>query len=132
MVCAHGGDPTVAAPNSLRALKAAIDGGFPCLEIDATLTKDGILVAAHPRELGLAIAKSGGPSARRFGLRSLRGMAAMSNSWNTGWEQIRGLRWTDGEQVATLASALAAVLPRARRVTIDVKLPVSPSIAFNH
>lgn len=33
MVCAHGGDAAQAPPNTMRAFRAAIDGGHRCIEV---------------------------------------------------------------------------------------------------
>ncbi len=33
MVCAHGGDNAQAPPNTMRAFRAAVDGGVRCLEV---------------------------------------------------------------------------------------------------
>ena len=35
MVCGHGGDAAQAPPNTMRAFRAAMDGGVRCLEVSA-------------------------------------------------------------------------------------------------
>ena len=51
LVCAHGGDVTAAAPNTMAALNAALEAGAQCIEVDVALTKDGSLVCLHMRQL---------------------------------------------------------------------------------
>ena len=51
LVCAHGGDATVAAPNTLAAMNAALEAGAQCIEVDVALTKDGSVVCLHMRQL---------------------------------------------------------------------------------
>jgi glycerophosphoryl diester phosphodiesterase len=47
MICAHRGLTTRAPDNSLPAIDAAIDAGFPAVEIDVRDTSDGVLVLMH-------------------------------------------------------------------------------------
>ncbi|CAI7909218.1 unnamed protein product [Closterium sp. NIES-53] len=47
LVCAHGGDSFSAPPNSLAALERAVVAGADAVEVDASLTADGHLVALH-------------------------------------------------------------------------------------
>jgi glycerophosphoryl diester phosphodiesterase len=47
MICAHRGLTTRAPDNSLPAIAAAIDAGFPAVEIDVRDTSDGVLVLMH-------------------------------------------------------------------------------------
>ena len=45
MVCGHGGDAAQAPPNTMRAFRAAVDGGVRCLEVprcDSALTKTNL------------------------------------------------------------------------------------------
>ncbi|CAM6119412.1 unnamed protein product [Calypogeia fissa] len=51
LVCAHGGDSSRAPPNTLAAYQLAIDVGVDCIEIDASRTWDGVLLALHDRDL---------------------------------------------------------------------------------
>lgn len=50
-ICAHGGDTTQHPPNTAAAYKAALQAGADCMEIDAALTADYVLVALHDRDL---------------------------------------------------------------------------------
>jgi glycerophosphoryl diester phosphodiesterase len=47
MICAHRGLTTRAPDNSLSAIAAALDAGFPAVEIDVRDTSDGVLVLMH-------------------------------------------------------------------------------------
>jgi glycerophosphoryl diester phosphodiesterase len=59
MICAHGGDSSRAFPNTNAAYQLALDAGVDCIEIDASRTWDGVLVALHDRDLQQMSEKSG-------------------------------------------------------------------------
>ncbi len=59
LVCAHGGDTTSAPPNTVAAFRASLAAGADCVEIDAALSKDGVLVVLHVRELTQLLGKPG-------------------------------------------------------------------------
>lgn len=50
-MCAHGGDTSRAPPNTLEAYNLALESNVDCIEIDASRTHDGVLVALHDRDL---------------------------------------------------------------------------------
>lgn len=58
-MCAHGGDTTSAPPNTAAAFRASLAAGADCVEIDAALSKDGVLVVLHMRELTQLLGKPG-------------------------------------------------------------------------
>lgn len=51
MVCWHGGDTHSHAPNTIAAVKSAIAKGARCVEIDASLSLDAVVLAVHDREV---------------------------------------------------------------------------------
>ncbi|XP_048498646.1 glycerophosphodiester phosphodiesterase GDPD4 isoform X2 [Beta vulgaris subsp. vulgaris] len=51
LVCAHGGDSTNAFPNTRAAYRSALHSRADCIEIDVSLSADGVLYALHDREL---------------------------------------------------------------------------------
>ncbi|KAI5055162.1 hypothetical protein GOP47_0030307 [Adiantum capillus-veneris] len=51
LVCAHGGDTSIAPPNTLEAYDRALIAKADCIEIDASRSQDGVLVALHDRDL---------------------------------------------------------------------------------
>ena len=52
LVCAHGGvNGLETLPNTVSSLVAALEAGYPCIEVDVSRTQDGQLVAMHSREL---------------------------------------------------------------------------------
>ncbi|OVA01320.1 Glycerophosphoryl diester phosphodiesterase [Macleaya cordata] len=51
LVCAHGGDPTKAFPNTISAYRSALLSQVDCIEIDVSRSSDGILFALHDRDL---------------------------------------------------------------------------------
>jgi glycerophosphoryl diester phosphodiesterase len=50
-ICAHGGATTQHPPNTAAAYAAALQAGANCMEIDAALTADLVLLALHDRDL---------------------------------------------------------------------------------
>lgn len=51
LVCAHGGDSSRAPPNTMTSYRLAIRSQVDCVEIDASRSRDGVLVALHDRDL---------------------------------------------------------------------------------
>ncbi|KAL0917729.1 hypothetical protein M5K25_012815 [Dendrobium thyrsiflorum] len=49
LVCAHGGDSSRAAPNTMDAYRIAIQSHVDCIEIDVSRSLDGTLFALHDR-----------------------------------------------------------------------------------
>ncbi|MED6205112.1 Glycerophosphodiester phosphodiesterase gdpd4 [Stylosanthes scabra] len=49
LVCAHGGDSSVAPSNTLAAYASALNSKVDCIEIDVSRSSDGVLFALHDR-----------------------------------------------------------------------------------
>ncbi|XP_010427964.1 PREDICTED: glycerophosphodiester phosphodiesterase GDPD4-like isoform X3 [Camelina sativa] len=47
LVCAHGGDSTLAFPNTMDAYSLAIRSRVDCIEVDVSRSSDGVLFALH-------------------------------------------------------------------------------------
>lgn len=56
---AHRGDCENYIENTLHSVKAAIEGGVTAIEIDVQLTKDGVPILYHDRDLKRLLNKSG-------------------------------------------------------------------------
>jgi len=145
LICAHSGDLDAGPPNTLSSFQAAIEAGANCIEIDVSMTKDGLLVALHDRDLSsLLDSSSGGSStaaqqgrgttARAPSLHSRlpfsnRRLAYSSNySPRIGdytWDQILKLKWQeDGSGVALVQDVLDLILSSSQKmaITLDIKL----------
>lgn len=51
LVCAHGGDSSRAAPNTMDAYRLAVHSRVDCIEIDVSRSLDTTLFALHDRDL---------------------------------------------------------------------------------
>ncbi|CAH9122482.1 unnamed protein product [Cuscuta epithymum] len=51
LVCAHGGDSSMAFPNTITAYKTALHSQVDCIEVDVSRSSDGVLFALHDRDL---------------------------------------------------------------------------------
>ncbi|CAA6660187.1 unnamed protein product [Spirodela intermedia] len=51
LVCAHGGDASKSAPNTMGAYHEALRSNVDCIEIDVSRSSDGVLFALHDRDL---------------------------------------------------------------------------------
>ncbi|GLI62561.1 hypothetical protein VaNZ11_005230, partial [Volvox africanus] len=103
MVCAHGGDTTHAPPNTVSAFQASLDGGADCVEVDAALSQDGVLVVMHVRELAQLLGRSG----VQVGDLTAR--------------DLLSLQWPSGEAVMSVEEAVRLTSPFVSCVTLDVK-----------
>ncbi|GIL69745.1 hypothetical protein Vretimale_10238 [Volvox reticuliferus] len=103
MVCAHGGDTTHAPPNTVSAFQASLDGGADCVEVDAALSRDGVLVVMHVRELAQLLGRGG----VQVGDLTAR--------------ELLSLRWPSGEAVMSVEEAVRLTSPFVSCVTLDVK-----------
>eukprot|EP00271_Cylindrocystis_brebissonii_P003771 TRINITY_DN15024_c0_g1_i1.p1 TRINITY_DN15024_c0_g1~~TRINITY_DN15024_c0_g1_i1.p1 ORF type:complete len:385 (-),score=66.46 TRINITY_DN15024_c0_g1_i1:349-1503(-) len=108
-VCAHGGDTSRAPPNTMAAYDLAIQAGVECVEVDASRTADGVLVALHDRDLQAFSQRPG----IRVGDLSL----AEILSYDAG-ARFPGFH---GFRVPTLLEALQRLAPRVLQVTVDIK-----------
>lgn len=50
LVCAHGGDSSRAAPNTMDAYRLAVHSRVDCIEIDVSRSLDTTLFALHDRQ----------------------------------------------------------------------------------
>ncbi|KAG2452907.1 hypothetical protein HYH02_002250 [Chlamydomonas schloesseri] len=105
MVCAHGGDTTHAPPNTVSAFRNALAAGADCVEIDAAMSKDGVLIVMHVRELAQLLGGS------RKGVQ----VGDLPSS------ELLALRWPSGEYVMSVEEAVRLTSPFVDVVTLDVK-----------
>ncbi|KAK3281791.1 hypothetical protein CYMTET_10437 [Cymbomonas tetramitiformis] len=104
LVCAHGGDINVAAPNTIGAIRGVPYTGAKCVEIDASRTKDGQLVTIHNREL-----------AELLDIRS-------ANVGDFTLDELVGLDPRGSEKIPTLYEALRMALSlEFAMITVDTK-----------
>ncbi|GLC45658.1 hypothetical protein PLESTB_001319400 [Pleodorina starrii] len=103
MVCAHGGDTTHAPPNTVSAFRASLAAGADCVEVDAAMSRDGVLVVMHVRELGQLLGRAGVQ------------VGDMSSP------ELLALRWPSGEAVMSVEAAVRLTSPFVSCVTLDVK-----------
>ncbi|CAI6004867.1 unnamed protein product [Closterium sp. NIES-64] len=125
LVCAHGGDSFSAPPNSLAALERAVAAGADAVEVDASLTADGHLVALHDRDVQSLL---NDPSARVPSLvfSQIRQLD-LSPLWPATSPRDAA---TQQVPVLTLQQALQALIGRVKHITVDVKIATS-AIAEN-
>lgn len=118
VACAHGGDARSGPPNSIAALTAATAAGHTCVEVDASVSRDGVAFAAHPLDIKRLLRAAGRPELEPGSLLA---------------SEVAALRWPehDGDGFATLEQALAAVRQSAigagappPNVTIDLEIPI--------
>ncbi|CAI5980574.1 unnamed protein product [Closterium sp. NIES-65] len=125
LVCAHGGDSFSAPPNSLAALERAVAAGADAVEVDASLTADGHLVALHDRDVQSLL---NDPSARVPSLVfSQVRQLDLSPLWPATSPRDAA---TQQVPVLTLQQALQALIGRVKHITVDVKIATS-AIAEN-
>ncbi|GJP43413.1 hypothetical protein CLOM_g2875 [Closterium sp. NIES-68] len=128
LVCAHGGDASYAPPNTLAALERAVAVGADAVEVDASLTADGHLVALHDRELQSLL---NDPSARVSSLVFSRiRQLDLSSLWPATSRRDDLSAATERVPVMTLQQALQALIDRVKHITVDVKIATS-AIAEN-
>ncbi|GAQ77841.1 hypothetical protein KFL_000040410 [Klebsormidium nitens] len=111
LVCAHGGDTSAAPPNTHAAYMLALEAKVDCMEIDASRTADGMLVAIHDRDLQLI-------TGRKY-----------VTTGDLTLEEIRQLdagarhpRSFHGEKVLLLEDALRLVSKHLVQIVVDVKI----------
>jgi len=138
LVCAHGGDTTVAPPNTIPAFQAAIAAGAGCLEVDVSMTKDKQLVVLHERDLAKLLKEPINekvvavfddrrsrqtilPVVWRRLLNKPRN-APPPRIADLGWRQLQRLRWGTRQRIAQLSSVLSVAVQAGVAVTLDIKL----------
>ena len=128
VVCAHGGvvdnsmknDTTSSRQseahdsymtNTFESFARALEDGLPCVEIDASMTSDGKVVALHSRELRQMMERSG--------------HLMYNASTNVSEHHSRSLQLLDaggGAKIASLQLILSALCEQIDVIIIDLKL----------
>ncbi|PKA57160.1 hypothetical protein AXF42_Ash002464 [Apostasia shenzhenica] len=111
LVCAHGGDSSRAAPNTMEAYRIALDSHVDCIEIDISRSLDGTLFALHDRDLQ----RMSGNITAKVGFLSTEEISRLDAGSNLG---ISG----DELKVPTVHEALTFVSSSVRLVILDVKV----------
>ncbi|KMT19928.1 hypothetical protein BVRB_1g009750 [Beta vulgaris subsp. vulgaris] len=111
LVCAHGGDSTNAFPNTRAAYRSALHSRADCIEIDVSLSADGVLYALHDRELQ----RISGNHTSRVGYLSVKEI----NELDAAPQFPKVL---DDQRVPTLEDALRLVSASVRHVILDAKV----------
>lgn len=106
-VVGHRGSPREAPENTLASFLAASRAGAPAVELDARLTRDGVVVVHHDAELGRTVAGKGVVEAMDH--------AELAHLDAGGWFSPA----FSAERVPTLAQVFAALPPD---VLVDVEL----------
>lgn len=120
IICAHGGDVSVAPPNTIESFERAIEAGCNCLEIDVSMTLDGHLVALHDRNLQVLQ----GTRKQKSGVFSIFGRTNKNSSISqASLQDLKKLRWQDGSEISELGQILNLAKKSSMEVIIDVKLP---------
>ncbi|KAF3516942.1 hypothetical protein DY000_02063622 [Brassica cretica] len=110
-VCAHGGDSTLAFPNTMDAYSYAIGSRVDCIEVDVSRSSDGVLFALHNRDLQ-RIARN---SSVQVGDLSMKQIKELDVS-----QIVKGT--LDNRRIPTLEDALAAISTSVRLVILDAKV----------
>eukprot|EP00898_Chlorokybus_atmophyticus_P002187 jgi/Chlat1/296/Chrsp1S03061 len=116
MVCAHGGDSGNAPPNTVNAFKLAAASQVECVEVDASVTADGALVAMHDRDLQ-RMSHSRAHHVSNMLLHELRDMDA-----GTGYGHEHA-----GQKPMLLEEALLYLKHQVSRIIVDVKTTTARS-----
>ncbi|KAK1274723.1 hypothetical protein QJS04_geneDACA009959 [Acorus gramineus] len=111
LVCAHGGDSSNAAPNTMDAYRSALRSGVDCVEIDISRSSDGVLFALHDRDLqrmsGINTATVGHMNANQI------------KELNAGFQLPQEFH---NPEVPTAEDALLFVSNSVRQVILDAKV----------
>ncbi|KAL0801533.1 hypothetical protein Bca101_056709 [Brassica carinata] len=110
-VCAHGGDSTLAFPNTMDAYSYAIGSRVDCIEVDVSRSSDGVLFALHNRDLQ-RIARN---SSVLVGDLSMKQIKELDVS-----QIVKGT--LDNRRIPTLEDALAAISTSVQQVILDAKV----------
>ncbi|KAK6940372.1 Glycerophosphodiester phosphodiesterase domain [Dillenia turbinata] len=110
LVCAHGGDSSLAFPNTIAAYNAALHSQVDCIEIDVSRSADGVLLALHDRDLQ----RISGNNNSRVGYFSMKEIKEL------GAHQPR--REFNDHNIPTIEDALMHVSRSVRQVILDAKV----------
>lgn len=111
LVCAHGGDSSRAPPNTMTSFRLAIRSQVDCVEIDASRSRDGVLVALHDRDLQNIT----GDDTSKVGDLSISQIKGLDAGFGFAKE-------FQNQEVPTLDDALQFVSESVKQVIVDVKV----------
>ncbi|KAL1212493.1 Glycerophosphodiester phosphodiesterase GDPD4 [Cardamine amara subsp. amara] len=111
LVCAHGGDSTLAFPNTIDAYSYAISSRVDCIEVDVSRSSDGVLFALHNRDLQ-RIARN---SSVQVGDLSMKQIKELDVS-----QIVKGS--LGNRRIPTLEDALSLISNSVRQVILDAKV----------
>ncbi|XP_026435054.1 glycerophosphodiester phosphodiesterase GDPD4-like isoform X1 [Papaver somniferum] len=116
LVCAHGGDPTKAFPNTISAYHSALSSQVDCIEVDVSRSSDGILFALHDRDLqrisGNETAKVGFLTRKEVRVLLIKELGVKHLSHQEFHEQ----------EMSTVEDALMLISKSVRHVILDAKV----------
>ncbi|XP_078156134.1 PLC-like phosphodiesterases superfamily protein [Carex rostrata] len=111
LVCAHGGDSSKAAPNTMEAFRIALQSRVDCIEVDVSRTSDGFLVALHDRDLQ----RISGNRTAKVGHMTFNEIREL----DAGYESTKELQ----KQIVPLVeNALELTSESVRQVILDIKV----------
>ncbi|KFK41564.1 hypothetical protein AALP_AA2G145400 [Arabis alpina] len=111
LVCAHGGDSTLAFPNTMDAYSYAIRSRVDCIEVDVSRSSDGVLFALHNRDLQRIASNS----TVQVGDLSMKQIKELDVS-----QIVKGT--LGNRRIPTLEDALASISSSVQRVVLDAKV----------
>nr|XP_010912674.1 glycerophosphodiester phosphodiesterase GDPD4 isoform X4 [Elaeis guineensis] len=111
LVCAHGGDSSKAAPNTMEAYRIALDARVDCMEIDVSRSSDGVLFALHDRDLQ----RMSGNSSSKVGYLSKNEIKELDAGFQLSQEFQK-------QEVPTVEDALALISNSVKQVILDAKV----------
>jgi glycerophosphoryl diester phosphodiesterase len=127
----HRGARGLAPENTMAAFRKALSIGVTTIETDMAITKDGIVVIAHDRDLNPAVVRDAsgqwlaarGPAIRTLSLSELRTYDIGRLNPNSDYAKQFPLQIaSDGERYPTLDELIALVKPTAVRIDIETKI----------
>ncbi|XP_008795285.2 glycerophosphodiester phosphodiesterase GDPD4 isoform X1 [Phoenix dactylifera] len=111
LVCAHGGDSSKAAPNTMEAYRIALDSRVDCVEIDVSRSSDGVLFALHDRDLQ----RMSGNSSAKVGYLSKNEIKELDAGFQLSQKFQK-------QEVPTVEDALVLISNSVRQVILDAKV----------
>ncbi|KAF2595310.1 hypothetical protein F2Q70_00045260 [Brassica cretica] len=137
-VCAHGGDSTLAFPNTMDAYSYAIGSRVDCIEVDVSRSSDGVLFALHNRDLQ-RIARNSSVQVGDLSMKQIKELdvsqivkGTLDNRRIPTLEDALAIKELDVSQIVkgtldnrripTLEDALAAISTSVRQVILDAKV----------
>jgi glycerophosphoryl diester phosphodiesterase len=127
----HRGARGLAPENTMAAFRKALLIGVTTIETDMAITKDGVVVIAHDRDLNPAVVRDAsgqwlsarGPAIRTLSLSELRTYDIGRLNPKSDYAKRFPLQIaSDGEHYPTLDELLALVKPAAVRIDIETKI----------